>query len=227
MDIDRDDPADADFLLESHESFVRRHAPLVVLAGAIAIAIAIGASWELLAANSGRSAPLSTGPSTPTPLSTAVATQPAASTPPSTAPSAPPVVTPIPPIVTVRVPAVTGVDVAAASRAITAVGLVSRLVNRPDGSVAAGTVLTQSPAAGSSVRPGTTIILTIAGPPATVTVPNLVGMRLDAAEQALTRLGLFWIPARPGPASSLVTKQLPDPGTVVSAGAKVTLQVGP
>jgi serine/threonine-protein kinase len=83
-----------------------------------------------------------------------------------------------------------------------------------------GTVVTQKPAPGRLVEPGSTVALTISG----VVVPNEVGKYLDSAEPDLTNHKLLFTTSYSGIVGcGLVTGQSPQAGTVVSIGATVTL----
>jgi len=89
-------------------------------------------------------------------------------------------------------------------------------------------VVSQSPAAGSSViRAGAKIILMLGeAQPATVTVPELVGMSGTAANQRLVDLGLNVAVVGVRDFTSggaLVTKQYPSAGESVPIGTVVTL----
>ncbi|UVJ39194.1 PASTA domain-containing protein [Arthrobacter sp. CJ23] len=89
-----------------------------------------------------------------------------------------------------------------------------------------GTVLSQSPAAGSRADPGSIISLEVSAPD-TVLVPNVVGLRQEEASQVLQNLGLavdIEIVSsfeRPG----TVILQTPPQGSRVAPGTRVTLQI--
>lgn len=59
-----------------------------------------------------------------------------------------------------------------------------------DSTVPAGNVISQYPTAGSSVKEGTTVTLTISQGVKSVVVPSVVGKELEAAENELTNAGL-------------------------------------
>ena len=99
-----------------------------------------------------------------------------------------------------------------------------------------GTVLDQSPAAGEEVSRGTLIALQIAEPratpppttePATVRVPNLVGMRAADARSRLRTLGLRSTqrPVESARAAGEVVSHSPGAGAEAREGATVTLNV--
>jgi serine/threonine-protein kinase len=95
---------------------------------------------------------------------------------------------------------------------------------------APGTVISQSPAGGESVKPGTTISLVVAQAPPTVAVPNVTGKKRGAAEATL---GASGFPAavqlhdvstkRQG---GVVLSQNPAATTMVKKGTTVMIVVG-
>jgi hypothetical protein len=87
-----------------------------------------------------------------------------------------------------------------------------------------GTVIGQSPTAGSAAPPGSRVTLTIELP---VAVPNLVGMRDDAACAALadTRLGCKPIIVKAGTPPGTVIGQDPPAGTSVPPQTTVVIQI--
>jgi len=130
----------------------------------------------------------------------------------------------------VEVPNVVGQAQAAAQAAIAAAGLTSSVSLACSDTVPAGNVISQSPAGGSLVAPGSTVGLVVSsGPcPVLVTVPDVVGVELDAALNALVAAGLLVetvevcddnIPA------GEVISQNPVAGTAVTEGSTVNLVV--
>ena len=70
------------------------------------------------------------------------------------------------------VPNVVGSNVASATGTLTAAGFKVQVVRKPDGSVAAGTVLASDPAPDTVVPAGTVVTLTVAStPPPPTTAP--------------------------------------------------------
>ncbi len=101
------------------------------------------------------------------------------------------VVTGTPVSANVSVPNVVGLTQAAASTAITNAGLsVGAVTQASSNTVAAGSVISQNPAAGASVVPGTAVALVVSTGPANVSVPNVVGLTQAAASTAITNAGL-------------------------------------
>jgi beta-lactam-binding protein with PASTA domain/predicted Ser/Thr protein kinase len=94
----------------------------------------------------------------------------------------------------------------------------------------AGVVLDQSPAAQSSVKPKSTVTLTVSKGPATTAVPNVVGQQVDSARAQLTAAGFktrvvmqdVTDPAQDG----IVQSQDPAATTQAKPGTTVTLIVG-
>jgi len=96
--------------------------------------------------------------------------------------------------------------------------------------VTPGTVISQSPAGGSSEKPGTTINLVVAKAPPTVAVPNVVGKKRGAAEAALGAAGFPASVQRMDVTTKsqggVVLSESPTAGTMAKKGATVTIVVG-
>ena len=138
----------------------------------------------------------------------------------------------------VVVPDVEGLTSSEAIDLLRGVGLASetRLVpsDEPE-----GTVIAQSPAAEDEVAAGTEVVLDVAESdssepppttttePATVRVPNLVGMRAAAARDRLRALGLrpTQRPVQSSRPAGEVVRQSPGAGAEVREGGIVTLRV--
>jgi beta-lactam-binding protein with PASTA domain len=138
----------------------------------------------------------------------------------------------------VVVPDVEGLTASEAIDLLRGVGLASetRLVpsDEPE-----GTVIAQSPAAEEEVAAGTEVVLDVAEAgstepppptttePATVRVPNLVGMRAAAARERLRALGLrpTQRPVQSSRPAGEVVRQSPGAGAEVREGGIVTLRV--
>jgi beta-lactam-binding protein with PASTA domain len=93
-----------------------------------------------------------------------------------------------------------------------------------------GTVLEQSPSAGSSLTAGGTVDLTVAQAPKEVAVPSVVGAAKAAASSALEHAG-FKVKAVPRATSEpsqrgVVLEQSPAGGAHARKGATVTIEVG-
>ncbi|MGD8885840.1 MAG: PASTA domain-containing protein, partial [Gammaproteobacteria bacterium] len=92
----------------------------------------------------------------------------------------------------ITVPDVAGLAQADAETTLTNAGLTVNVTTTFSDTVAAGTVISQSPTAGTDVIAGTTVDLVVsAGPaPTTISVPDVTGLSQAAAETALTNAGL-------------------------------------
>jgi serine/threonine-protein kinase len=128
----------------------------------------------------------------------------------------------------VKLPNVLGRSQTDAEHQLAAVGLVVVIVDRP-GSARVGTVVLQSPAAGASVRRGSTAQITVSTAPPSVLVPNFVKQTEEAAVTAASKLGLLvTFKTRVVHALALdrvVLAQSPLPGLRLLKGFKVTLTV--
>ena len=93
-----------------------------------------------------------------------------------------------------------------------------------------GTVLSQSPAGGTSVKPGSTVTLTVAKAPPQVQVPDVSGDTKDEARQALRdnqlHVTVVHDPVDTPDQDGLVVKQDPQAGTSVDRGTTVTIHLG-
>jgi serine/threonine-protein kinase len=126
------------------------------------------------------------------------------------------------------VPDVIGKKELAAENLLTNAGFrVAPPKTNPNSTQPQGTVIDQSPQGGKLARPGTTVTITISG--GGVTVPNVIGQSLQAAEGTLTAANLSYQirfePAAPGTTPGTVVLQSPAPGRVVAPGSQVTLRV--
>jgi eukaryotic-like serine/threonine-protein kinase len=131
----------------------------------------------------------------------------------------------------VRVPDVTGQSLEAAEATLTnaelALGTVTKRVSSTQ---TPGTVLAQSPAAGSSVHVGDKVDVTVAQAPPEVAVPEVVGAAEAAAASALKHAG-FKSNTVPTPTTEaaqvgVVLKQSPAAGAKARKGTTVTITVG-
>jgi len=128
----------------------------------------------------------------------------------------------------VSVPNVVGELQAAATTAITAVGLtVGAVTQASSASVASGAVISETPAAASSVAKGSAVALVVSSGPPPVSVPNVVGDTQAAATSALTgaglTLGTVTQAASASVASGEVISENPAAGASVANGSAVAL----
>lgn len=132
-------------------------------------------------------------------------------------------------VVTVVVPDVRGMAIEVARQRLGRDGLrAAGNVARQPSSQSAGTIILQSPAAGTVVRRGSSIVLTAASPQSRIQVPDLVGRTVANARADLARVGLARgslsytnSDASPG----LVLVQTPVAGAWVSPGSVVALEL--
>ncbi len=128
----------------------------------------------------------------------------------------------------VAVPNVAGLSLADATSKLEAEKLVVHSDTEPSDTVAEGIVISQSPSAGVDVKLGTTIGLVISSGKKQGTVPNLVGMGLTNAQNALITSGLVLgsqAEASDAAAAGQVIAQDPAAGTSVPQGAAVNVVI--
>lgn len=127
----------------------------------------------------------------------------------------------------VPVPEVVGMDVAAARRACDAVGLQLLEEGKRHGNgVLPGHVLSQSPAAGSAVKPGRNVRVLVSLGTEVVTMPDVRGLTLRQAtlqiENAQLLLGDI-ARIRDGDGGEIVRATRPAAGAAIARGDSVTL----
>jgi len=130
----------------------------------------------------------------------------------------------------VTVPNVVGSAQAAAEAAITAATLtVGNVTTQYSDTVAAGVVISQNPAGGTSVAPGTSVDLVVSLGVEMVTVPNVVGMSQAAAQSAITAatltVGNVTTAYSPTVAAGDVISQSPTAGSSVVHDSAVDIVV--
>lgn len=132
----------------------------------------------------------------------------------------------------VSVPAVVGQTLNAAEQQLSAVGLEASSTEQ-DSDRPKGEVISQTPNAGTSVDPGSTVSLVVSrGPaqPATVDVPNVVGQARSDAVSQLRALGLAPDVQEQTtdiqPQNGRVIDQNPGGGSTVNEGTRIVLTVG-
>jgi len=100
-------------------------------------------------------------------------------------------------------------------------------VQETDNSATAGTVLNTDPPAGTSVAKGSTVTLLVSR--GQTSVPDVVGMNRDQAQQTLKDAGFDDVQVNEDPNASApkdeVTAQSPSSGSQVAPGSKVTITV--
>jgi len=131
---------------------------------------------------------------------------------------------------TVSVPNVSGDTQTAASAQLTKAGFNVNQKSQPSTTVAVGNVISQSPAAGATAAKGSTVTITVATAPATVTVPAVTGDPVSSADSALTTAGLNVVQTSQDVTNSakngIVIHQSPRGNSTAKKGATVTITVG-
>lgn len=130
----------------------------------------------------------------------------------------------------VSVPNVVGATQAAASSSITGEGLVvGTVTQQSSATVASGSVISETPSAGTSVATGSSVNLAVSSGPAPVAVPNVVGSSQASATTSITGgslvLGTVTQQSSSTVASGDVISETPSAGTNVAAGSSVNLVV--
>lgn len=121
-----------------------------------------------------------------------------------------------------RVPEVVGLSPSDAADAITATGLLSRVIDAPDGDPDGVLVDDQSPEAGKTLVLGETVTLRVVEQ---VRVPAVVGRTADEAAELVQAAGLDLDVQGDGESDPVRTQQ-PPPGTPVAPGSSVTVTLG-
>src|SRR6202023_2744786 len=130
----------------------------------------------------------------------------------------------------VTVPNVEGLTQDAATTAITAAKLAGGTVTQQtSNTVATGKAISQDPASGSSVAPGSPVNLVISSGPQMVTVPKVEGLTQDAATTAITAAkltgGTVTQQSSNTVATGKVITQNPPSGNSVAQGSPVNLVI--
>lgn len=128
----------------------------------------------------------------------------------------------------VTVPNVVNASLADAALILDSVGLtVGALSNAFSDEIAAGHVVSQSPFAGSTVSPGTSVNLVISLGPAAVTVPDVVGLTSSVAADVLRaaglRVGRITVDTSGATPLGLIASQFANAGALVAHGTKIAL----
>lgn len=188
----------------------RPASPGRLVAGVLAVATAVVATIWLIASSA-------TPPPPPLAAPTSTdATKPTATPVASTHPTAP--AHTVAPPVSVTVPTLAGATRADAQARLAAAGLSAGAVREQDSSVAAGTVLSSSPEAGTAAPRGTAVVIVVAS--GFTTVPDVAGRAGVAAGATLSAAG-FAVAER-----TVADATVPDRtvlGTEPGAGARLAL----
>ena len=129
------------------------------------------------------------------------------------------------------VPSVVGQSQASAQSIVKAANFaVGTITNQNSSAVAAGNIISQNPAGGTSAVPGSAVNLAVSlGPPPPGTVPNVVGAQQTSAEADIKASG-FIVGTVAGQNSTtaaigIVLSQNPSAGAIAAAGSAVNLIV--
>jgi len=128
----------------------------------------------------------------------------------------------------VRVPDLAGLDRAAAVERAQVLGLRLRVRDTKFSDVVpAGGVVAQSPKAGSVVREGAVVTVDLSAGSETFAMPDVIGVRLEAARQTLRDAGLdvTFVTVASDAAEGTVISASPSAGTSVTVGETVRLSV--
>lgn len=127
----------------------------------------------------------------------------------------------------VSVPSVVDLDVGLARQVIDAAGLRIAGIDTARTDAGLGIVLSTSPPAGTPAHPGDTIRVTISSGPASVPVPDLVGLTVLAARERLAAAGLRVgaLDQRLEGKAGTILAQRPAPGELVTRESGVDLTV--
>jgi eukaryotic-like serine/threonine-protein kinase len=130
----------------------------------------------------------------------------------------------------VTVPDVRGQTQAGATAALSQAGFHVTSSNQSSTTITAGSVISQSPAGGLSVAPGSTVNLVIAVAPTTAPVPNVQGEGLAAASNALGAAGFSVSHTTQDVTkqnqNGVVISQSPNPGTIAKKHSAVAIVIG-
>jgi len=130
----------------------------------------------------------------------------------------------------VTVPDVINQDRADAAARLARVGFEVDFQSEPSDQVAVDRVIRTDPAPGTEAAPGSTVTVVVASGPATVAVPDVIGLRQNDAINTLDDRGLT-VTVRDTPTTDQgndgrVLSQDPSPGTRARPGSAVTIVVG-
>ncbi len=130
----------------------------------------------------------------------------------------------------VNVSDVTGEPVAQAKATLQGAGFSVITTSQTSSTVAAGSVISQSPAGNTQAAPSSTITLVIAKAPTTARVPDVKGQTAAAATSALQAAGFKVVQetkkVKEQANNGIVVKQTPKSGGTVNKGSAVTIVVG-
>jgi beta-lactam-binding protein with PASTA domain len=125
-----------------------------------------------------------------------------------------------------KLPDLVGLAAADAAKQVTDLKL-APVLKQVSSKEAPGTVVAQTPAAGTLAKPGSKVVLDVAKSTSSVTVPNLVGMSVQDATAALKQAGLIgraaYVPS--SQPKDTVVAQRPPADAKVPSGSSVRVNV--
>ena len=120
----------------------------------------------------------------------------------------------------VKVPVLAGQSFDDASASLKKLGLNAIEQQVASAKIAPGAVINTTPAAGSSVPPHSDVTVTVSSGPAALTVPNLVGLSLEAATAKLKDLGLKVGTTTPEDSATVPAGSVVDSAPAAGSSAK-------
>ena len=130
----------------------------------------------------------------------------------------------------VAVPRVVGVPLDTATAQLVAAKLVADPVRQPSDDVPVDTVISQNPTDGTEVSPNSTVKLFVSSGPAAVSVPDLTGLTVAEAQNALSDQGLVVGTVTevddPDAEAGKIIDSNPGAGTSVAPTTKINVRIG-
>jgi len=128
------------------------------------------------------------------------------------------------------VPDVTGDELADAANQLGQAGFKTKTAREPSSSVDSGRVIRTDPPAGDRIDEGSTVTIVVSSGPELTAVPNVLGMTVEEAKNAIEGAGFTFrqggtANANPSDDGKVVA-QNPSGGTRAEKGATVTVTVG-
>ncbi|MFZ5975954.1 MAG: protein kinase domain-containing protein [Bacillota bacterium] len=127
-----------------------------------------------------------------------------------------------------KVVAVIGLKQSAAEEKLKSMGFTADVIIEPDSDEPEGTVLRQEPAEGETLAEGGTVRIYVSGGVATVTMPNVLDMKLSDAKNIIAQNNLMLgdvIPVTSDAPSGYVIGQNPKPGEDILPNTQVDIWV--
>jgi beta-lactam-binding protein with PASTA domain len=128
----------------------------------------------------------------------------------------------------IQVPSVVGLEQGAAVQAIEGAQLIVRVVEAQSADVPEGSVIAQSPRAGTRVKPGSTVEIQVSSGRPTGTVPGVIGLSTGDAEGVLSSAGMVLggvAEEASDEAAGTIIAQSPVAGTQAPEGTEVSVVV--